>query len=321
VKVVQAVLEYNADVNCTVNTDVTPLHIAANKGHLEIVELLLKFGANIDCKDKYGRTALHIATEERREQIVIALLEHGSDVNIMSKDSCTPFDYAVHSKHEYYRRFRVRDPDTDVTGCGIIAEILKRHMVKMKTANLFVSKVNLCSISSFESRCFKIPCALRMQTMKRETGSNANVSFYGSLTKGISQFQNECEEEIASMKTEKFSNANVSFYDILTKGIRQLARYAANESIVQILRSDDYKMEFPIYASMINNNFRKGEKRKELLEKGNKIFHFHFNKFPQLPRDCIEEIFSYLSDEDLRILVNACKPISVSTPNTDIIMW
>jgi hypothetical protein len=93
--------------------------------------------------------------------------------------------------------------------------------------------------------------------------------------------------------------------------------YAGNESIVQILRSDDYKIKFPIYASMINSNFRKGERRKELLKQGNKIFHILFNNFPRLPHDCTEKIFSYLNDEDFRILIDACKPISVSSPNTD----
>jgi hypothetical protein len=153
--------------------------------------------------------------------------------------------------------------------------------------------------------------------MKSENVSNATVSLYVSLTKDINQFQNECEEEIASMKSETVSDTNVSFYDILTKGVSQSAMYAGNESIVQILRSDDHEMKFPIYASMINSNFRKGERRKELLQQGNNIFHFLFNNFPRLPHDCTEKIFSYLSDEDLRILIGMCKPISVSSPNTD----
>ena len=94
--------------------------------------------------------------------------------------------------------------------------------------------------------------------------------------------------------------------------------YARNESIVQILRSDDYKVKFPIYASMINNNFRKGGRRKELLEQGNKIFYFLCNSFPRLPHVCIEKIVSYLSDEDLRILIDACKTVRVSIPDTVI---
>jgi len=119
------------------------------------------------------------------------------------------------------------------------------------------------------------------------------------------------------MKSERVSNANVSLYDILTKDVSQLAMYAGNESIVQILRSDDYKVKFPVYASMINSNFRKAERRKDLLEQGNEAVHFLLKNFPRLPHDCTENIFSYLSDEDLRILIDACKPITVSSPNTD----
>jgi len=291
VKVVEALLEHNADVNCTVKTDITPLHIAAQKGHLEIVKVLLKFGAIIDSQDQHGRTALYIASKAGHEQIVIALLEHGSDINIVSKDNHTALDFAMAGIHSFYNKFDSYDSDDyylrrrRIRACEIIADILKRHMVKMKAANIFVSKKNLLYISN-------------------------NYE--------ISDFQKECAEEITSMKSEKVSNANVSFYDILTKDISQLAVYAGNEIIVHVLRSDGYKIKFPIYASMINSNFRKGERRKLLLEQGNKIFHFLFNDFPQLPHDCIETVFSYLSDEDLRILIDACKSISVSSPNTDI---
>jgi hypothetical protein len=64
-------------------------------------------------------------------------------------------------------------------------------------------------------------------------------------------------------------------------------------------------------------NFRKGDRRKELLGKGNKIFHILFSTFPQLPDDCTDKIFSYLSDEDLRMFM----PVSLlvfSVLNTDI---
>ena len=44
----------------------------------------------------------------------------------------------------------------------------------------------------------------------------------------------------------------------------------------------------------------------------------YFTIIPQLPHVCIEKIFSYLSNEDLRILIYACKPVSVSSPNTFI---
>jgi ankyrin repeat protein len=278
--IAEHILKHCPDVN-NINSKTkggrTALHIAALADCLEVVEVLLKYGASIDSKDECGETALHNACEERHDQIVIALLEHGSDINIMNTNNETPLDYADDGISSINIELYGDDFST--------ADILKRHVVKMKTANLFVSKNNLLSIND---------------------------------TDEISDFQNGCEEEIASMKAEKVGNANVSFYDILTKDVSQLAMYAGNDSIVQILRSDDYKIKFPIYASMINRNFKKGERRKELLEQGNNIFHLLFNNFPQLPHDCTQKIFSYLSDEDLRILIDACKPVSVSSPNTDI---
>jgi hypothetical protein len=104
------------------------------------------------------------------------------------------------------------------------------------------------------------------------------------------------------MKSEKISN-NVSLHDILTKNISQLAIYARNENIVQVLKLDDYKTKFPVYAGIINSRFRKGVIRKELLEQGNRFFHSLFNRLPELPYDCTQKIFNYLSDKDLRFLI------------------
>jgi ankyrin repeat protein len=72
VKVVEFLMEYNADVNCRVKhigfTGIdsedgygrTALHIAAENDRVEVVEFLLKFGASIDFKVEYGRTAITI---------------------------------------------------------------------------------------------------------------------------------------------------------------------------------------------------------------------------------------------------------------------
>ena len=226
-------MQYNANVNCTDKMDITPLHFASVNGHIEIVEVLLKFVASIDCRDKCGTTALHFVAEGRHEKVVRALLEHGSDINIMCIRKRTPLESAVAGiclpfvgVYRYNIHFYNGLLSAGSHGHEIVANILKCHIIKMKTANFFVNERNLLSVdSSYE----------------------------------LSDFQKKCEEEIASMKSEKVGN--VSFYDILTKG--QLAMYAGNESIVQILRSEDYKLKFPIYAGMINSNFRKGEGEKE----------------------------------------------------------
>jgi hypothetical protein len=227
---VEDLLKFGASIDSKDECGRTALHLAARGGHLEFVKILLKFGASIDSKDQCGRTALHIAAEEGHKHIVIALLEHGPDINIVSNNNETPVDVAVGRITSFYRNLpKYIDNLDEAINIINISYILKCHVVKMKTADLFVSEKNLLSVSNNDQK---------------------------------SEIQIRCEEEIASMKCEKISNANVSFYDILTKGISQLAMYARNECIVQILRSDDYKVKFPMYASMINCNFRKGEKRK-----------------------------------------------------------
>ncbi|MFP3035750.1 MAG: ankyrin repeat domain-containing protein [Wolbachia sp.] len=138
----------------------------------------MKFGANIDSRDEYGRTALHIASQEGHIEVVVTLLEFGSDINITSRNNHTPLDHAMAGIRLFYSLLDnyssddngYYNPESGVCSCEVTAEVLKRHIVKMKTANLYVSEKNLLSmISSGE----------------------------------ISDFHDEYEEEIASMKSEK----------------------------------------------------------------------------------------------------------------------
>lgn len=55
----------------------TPLHIAAQKGDLEIVKLLLDNGAKPNKKDKYGSTPFFLAAKKRRDNIVEEFLNRG----------------------------------------------------------------------------------------------------------------------------------------------------------------------------------------------------------------------------------------------------
>jgi hypothetical protein len=259
VKTVKILLNYGAGVDSKNEYDKTPLHIATKRSYLKVVSVLLKFCADINSQDVNGNTALHIAALEEHVPIFEVLLEHGADINIVNKHNRTPPDLAT-CRARYFG---------GNSSCQIIAENIKRQIVKMKNANLYVSEQNLQSISNNDE--LSVPV-------------------------------NECQQEIAKMKSEKISNSTVSFYDILTKDISQLAMYARNESIVQICKSGDHKNKFPIYASIINSSFRKGERRKNLLEQGNETFDLIK---PRLPYLCAKKIFSYLSDEDLRNLIDA----------------
>ncbi|XP_076277120.1 uncharacterized protein LOC143207476 [Lasioglossum baleicum] len=278
---VEILLKYGAEVDPGAEDVIKPLHAAAVGGHLKIIENLIKFGAEVDSRDIYGRTALHFASRGGHKKIVKTLLEYGSDVNIISKKDHTPLEYSKFIKDfdndgeldDYHYDFDSDDVDNDEYLSYVYdsptTKLLEQHMVKMKIAGLHVSYKNWQWITDDRR--------------------------YDNLIIA-------CEAEIEIMKSTKIDNSHASFHDILTKNTSQLAK---NESIVQALKSDNYKTKFPIYASMIDSRFRRGIERKELLVQVRDKF---LKILPKLPFLCTEKICSYLSDKDLRILLVNCKP-------------
>lgn len=77
---------YNLNLNtpCRAYQNFTPLHIAAQKGHVDIVALLLgQPGIDIDARARTTRaTALHLAIDYRHVQIARMLVERGADVSL-----------------------------------------------------------------------------------------------------------------------------------------------------------------------------------------------------------------------------------------------
>ncbi len=53
---------YSADISARLLDDFTALHLATDKGHLEIVSILIDSGADVNSRTKIGRTPLHLAS-------------------------------------------------------------------------------------------------------------------------------------------------------------------------------------------------------------------------------------------------------------------
>lgn len=71
----------------------TPLHLACYVGHLLIVEQLLDCGANIDVQNKYGETPLFYATRRRMPLLVRLLLQRGADPAIQDDSGDVASDH------------------------------------------------------------------------------------------------------------------------------------------------------------------------------------------------------------------------------------
>jgi ankyrin repeat protein len=71
-------LEHGADVNAGGNDQSSPLHVAAQRGRVEVVRVLLEHGANLGAEDGDGKTALQVASDRGHDEVMKLLSEHGA---------------------------------------------------------------------------------------------------------------------------------------------------------------------------------------------------------------------------------------------------
>lgn len=86
---VQAILNSNKEaVNSEKANGNTPLHIAADNGHLDIVKLLISFGADIDKKNNGNRSPLFYAMRSDHMDIVRLFVDNGGEITINEAATC-----------------------------------------------------------------------------------------------------------------------------------------------------------------------------------------------------------------------------------------
>nr|XP_025718385.1 ankyrin repeat domain-containing protein 6 isoform X5 [Callorhinus ursinus] len=77
----------------------TPLHLAANKGHLSVVQILLKAGCDLDVQDDGDQTALHRATVVGNTDVIAALIQEGCALDRQDKAGDTCLHVAARYNH------------------------------------------------------------------------------------------------------------------------------------------------------------------------------------------------------------------------------
>jgi ankyrin repeat protein len=88
-------IEKGADVN-TPSRFGPPLHLAVNRGNVDIIQKLIGAGADIDAVNaSSGWTALHMAAVAGRYEAAKVLVENGIDLNILDKRGAAALHYAL----------------------------------------------------------------------------------------------------------------------------------------------------------------------------------------------------------------------------------
>jgi ankyrin repeat protein/L-ascorbate metabolism protein UlaG (beta-lactamase superfamily) len=98
-KIVEYLIEKEADVNAWNNAHQNPLLYAAYHGHSKIVSLLLEKGAEFKEQDIYGRNVLHYPAREGHPKVVEILVKKGLDINQEDRGGVTPLRFAIERGH------------------------------------------------------------------------------------------------------------------------------------------------------------------------------------------------------------------------------
>ena len=100
VRAVERLLLLGADVHYSFN-GCSPIHPAAQYGHLPSLKLLLAAGARADqaAENEWGFAPLHCAAQHGHMKVIDALIEAGASASQKDKLDGTPIDNAKHRKH------------------------------------------------------------------------------------------------------------------------------------------------------------------------------------------------------------------------------
>jgi ankyrin repeat protein len=107
-RTVRILLDRNLRVlNARNNLGESPLHRAAAEGAADVVEVLLQKGARADAENSNGHTALHVAVARDSPQVARILITHGPSVEVQDHAGRTPLQVAAANGNHVLARILV----------------------------------------------------------------------------------------------------------------------------------------------------------------------------------------------------------------------
>jgi len=117
-------------IDCNVNVEIrsgkglTPLHIAAQNGHIGLVRLLLEKGAIVNAETPEGLTALFFAAENGHDEVVCLLLQNRAIIDIKDNNCALPLHVATAGGYEVVTNLLLQcNADVNVQDCQNITSL------------------------------------------------------------------------------------------------------------------------------------------------------------------------------------------------------
>lgn len=286
---IQFLIEHGANFS----DDVAELtQVAAQNGLLDIVEFFLLNGITSNSQDGYF-SAICGAASGGHLNVMKTLFEYTAELG-PERYSCNALLSAYFSGHiEVFQKLL----DNNFNNTAIILEFTKlSYLLPIEGADKYLKKSNCLTV-------------LARHMIKMEV---ANMLFFDMdlrtfwfAEESLSDFQSHCKLEIVSLKKEAVNDSGLTLYDILIGDLDQLVGYAKNEVTMKNMRHAHYKTAFPIYATVLDHQIKKGYQRVNLMKQGIKIFEKLLPALDELPYELREKIISFMDNRDLICLAIA----------------
>ena len=109
------IAEHPDHINARGGTKETPMHAAADSGHINVLSLLLEHGADIDVRNRIGETPLLRASWNGKREAGWYLINRGADINAPDERNFTPVFVAFKGHVESARMLLERGAVINIT--------------------------------------------------------------------------------------------------------------------------------------------------------------------------------------------------------------